>query len=127
MDRSALHYAALDNEIERVDELIRQGSDINRADVNGFTPLHIAGQQYSVEAARLLLEAGATVDAENVYGNTPLFVATFNSNGRGELIALLLEKGADPLHSNKSAQTPLGLAQLIANYDVAQFFAGDRQ
>lgn len=46
----------------------------------------------------------------------------FNSKGRGELIKLLRSHGADPLHSNASGQTPVRLARLIANYDVAQFF-----
>jgi ankyrin repeat protein len=52
-----------------------------------------------------------------------LFVAVFNSRGRGDLIALLREHGADPTAPNHSGQTPLGLARLIDNFDVAQFFA----
>lgn len=53
----------------------------------------------------------------------PLWVAVFNSKGRGELIGLLRAHGADPLHANASGQGPVGLARLIANYDVAQYFA----
>jgi ankyrin repeat protein len=63
------------------------------------------------------------VDAVNSYGNTPLFTAVFNSRGLGELIKLLRHHGADPWHPNNTGQTPTGLARLIANYDVAQFFA----
>ncbi len=70
-----------------------------------------------------LLDAGASVDVENTYGNTPLFVAVLNSRGRGDIIGLLRSRGADPLHVNASGQTPVGLARLIANYDVAQFFS----
>ncbi|HZM82946.1 MAG TPA: ankyrin repeat domain-containing protein [Candidatus Limnocylindrales bacterium] len=58
----------------------------------------------------------------NKFGNTPLFVAVFNSQGRGDLIQLLRGAGADPFKQNSSGQTPVGLARLIANYDVAQFF-----
>lgn len=90
--------------------------------MQGFTPLHFAAQQYSLSATAALLNAGATVDIENAFGTTALFVAVFNSNGRGELIGLLRSHGADPLQSNASGQTPVGLARLIANYDVAQFF-----
>ncbi len=70
----------------------------------------------------LALERGAEVDPVNAYGNTPLFVATVSSRGRGELIDLLLRYGADPTRANASGQTPVGLARLIGNYDVARFF-----
>ena len=63
------------------------------------------------------------MDAVNSNGNTPLFTAVFNSRGRGELIKLLRHHGADPWHPNNTSQTPIGLARLIANYNVAQFFA----
>jgi ankyrin repeat protein len=59
----------------------------------------------------------------NEHGNTPLFVAVFNSRGRGDLIRLLRASGADPRKENVHGQTPLGLARLIGNYDVAQFFS----
>ncbi|WP_263972339.1 hypothetical protein [Spongiactinospora rosea] len=39
------------------------------------------------------------------------------------MIELLRRWGADPFKANSSGQTPLGLARLIANYDVARFFA----
>ena len=47
------------------------------------------------------------MDARNVHGNTPLFVAAFNSAGRGEMIELLREHGADADAANKHEQTPL--------------------
>ena len=79
-------------------------------------------QEWAVGAARELLGAGASVDSANASGNTPLFVAVFNSRGRGDPIELLREKGADALHANNSGQTPVGLARLIGNFDVAQYF-----
>jgi uncharacterized protein len=63
------------------------------------------------------------VDSEDIHGNTPLWRAVFNSRGRGDLIELLLSSGADRGHRNKRGKTPLDLANTIANYDVAQFFA----
>ena len=94
----------------------------DNSDRDGFTPLHFAAQQGALEVLRLLLDRGAEVDACNRFGNTPIFVAVFNSRGRGDLITLLRERGADPLQANKSGQTPLGLARLIANYDVEKYF-----
>jgi ankyrin repeat protein len=121
--RTALHYAALENDVDQVEELLRSGNDPDVSDRQGFTPLHFAAQQGALEAARALLDAGATVDPVNVYGNTSLWTATFNSRGRGDLIMLLRSRGADPWHVNKAGRTPIDLSRRIGNYNVAQFFA----
>lgn len=123
LKRSPLHYAALENDLSATVALLTGGESADVQDEQGFTPLHFAAQEYSLSVARLLLESGASVDLENSFGNTPLFVAVFNSRGRGELIQELRSHGADPLHTNESGQTPVGLARLISNYDVAQFFS----
>ena len=120
--RTPLHYAALGNDVAQVVELLGGGADPDISDKQGFTPLHMAAQQGSLEAARALLDGAANVDSVNAFGNTPLFVAVFNSRGRGDLIELLRSRGADPLHVNNSNQSPAGLAKLIGNFDVAQFF-----
>ena len=117
-----LHDAVMDGALARLDDLLIGGSAPDAQDAQGFTALHLAAQEHSVAAASALLSWGAAVDAENGFGNTPLFVAVFNSRGRGELIELLQAAGADPHHANASGQTPLGLARLIGNYDVARFF-----
>jgi ankyrin repeat protein len=121
--RTPLHYAALANDAAAVSRLLSEGADPNVPDQLGFTALHFAAQQEAVAAAGALLAAGAEVDAINSYGNTPLSTAVFHSRGRGELIRLLRRHGADPWHPNNTGQTPAGTARMIANYDVAQFFA----
>ncbi len=120
--RTDLHHAAVDSDFERVHALIAAGSAVNARDRDGFTPLHFAAQEHAVAIARLLIDSGADVDAVNLHGNTPLFTAVFNSRGRGEMIELLRAAGADPRLTNGSGQTPVGLARLIDNYDVARFF-----
>jgi ankyrin repeat protein len=122
-ERSSIHYAAMDDEDSIIEALLAVGESPDIQDWQGFTPLHFAAQQYSLSAAAVLLKAGASVDLEDAFGNTPLFIAVFNSVGRGELIQLLRSYAADPLHANASGQTPVGLARLIANYDVARFFS----
>jgi uncharacterized protein len=122
MGRTPLHYAALEGDEQRVRDLLAGGADPNHKDHNGFTPLHLAAQDWQPQSAALLIEEGAEVDAVNKYGNTPLFVAVFNSKGRGDLIELLRSGGADPEKLNESGQNPVGLARMIGNYDVAQFF-----
>lgn len=120
--RSALHYAALSNDASEVTRLIAEGESPDSSDSQGFTPLHFACQEHALSAAAALLNLGATIDATNTFGNTPLFVAVFNSRGRPEMVDLLRSRGADPLHTNLAGQTPVGLARLIGNYDVAQSF-----
>jgi ankyrin repeat protein len=121
--RTEHHDAALTNDQPGAEARLAAGDDPNASDQKGFTPLHFAAQEGAVEVARLLLDHGAEVDRTNVYGNTPLFTAVFNSRGDGSLIELLRGRGADPQRENLSGQTPAGLARLIANYDVARFFA----
>ncbi|TMK19285.1 MAG: ankyrin repeat domain-containing protein [Actinobacteria bacterium] len=120
--RSPLHQAALMNDVDAARDRLAAGDDPGAADPAGFTPLHCAAQEGSLDAARLLLDAGANVDAVDALGNTPLWVAVFNSRGEGDAITLLRRYGADPFKKNNDGQTPLGLARLIADFDVAQFF-----
>jgi len=120
--RSPLHYAALTDDADEVRRLTAEGVFVDAPDSQRFTPLHLAAQEHALAAATALLDLGAQVDAANGFGNTPLFVAVFNSHGRPEMIDLLRSCGADPLHPNATGQTPAGLARLIGNYDVAQYF-----
>jgi uncharacterized protein len=120
--RTALHYAAAENNAVRAQELIEGKVDVNARDYNEWTALHFAAQSNSFEVAKLLIEAGAEVDSSDSFGNTPLSTAVFNYKGSGGLITLLREKKADPYRENHHGQSPLGLARLIANYDVAKYF-----
>jgi ankyrin repeat protein len=121
--RTPLHYAALEGNIGEILRLLADDLDPNTPDSKGFVALHFAAQEYQVAAARALLQGGARVDAVNAYGNTPLWTAVFNSQGRGEIIALLRLAGADPAHVNNAGRTPVELAHTIASSDVAQYFA----
>jgi ankyrin repeat protein len=120
--RSDLHYSALEGTAEQARALLAAGENPDLGDRDGFTPLHLAAQKGNLAVATVLLDAGAEVDPVNKYGNSPLFVAVFNSQGRGDVIELLRQHGADSRKVNTSGQTPVGLARLIANYDVKQFF-----
>lgn len=124
--RTPAHYAAMDNDETRLRALAAAGDAVDVPDREGFTPLHFAALHHASEAAGALVESGVTIDSENIYGNTPLFVAVYNYEGDPTIIQLLREHGADPHHSNKSGQTPAGLAHLIADTNVAEYFADVR-
>jgi uncharacterized protein len=109
--RTELHYAALEGNVRRITQLLDQGAHVNAADAAGWTPLHFAAQDYRVDAVATLIAAGAEIDAENRFGATPLSVAVFNSTGRGEVIRLLLDAGADPDRSNTAGVSARASAQ----------------
>jgi ankyrin repeat protein len=121
--RNDLHHACFDGDAGRVAALLAGGLDPGAPDDDGRTPLHAAVQAWSLPCCLALLDAGAPVDATDAHGNTPLSNAVFESRGRGELIKLLRERGADPTRPNNHGVSPLGLARTIANFDVRQFFA----
>jgi ankyrin repeat protein len=121
--RTDLHYAALAGDASKVKELLAGGLDPGVLDDDGRTPLHAAAQAWCPACCTALLEAGAAVDSADVNGNTPLWVAVFESRGRGEIIKLLRDRGADPTRPNRHGVSPLKLARTIANFNLRQFFA----
>ena len=120
---TAVLAAVLRDDAISMQALLDAGVDLNVRGDGGFTPLHLAAQQGSSAVAELLVARGAMVDAEDDYGKTPLAVAVLNYRDRGDMPSFLLAHGADPYHANHSGKTPIGLARIIANYDVARFFS----
>lgn len=121
LGRSALHHAVLKDQTDIAKLLLRAGLDINGKDHNGDTPLHLAAQEYLPHLARLLLDAGADINAADHHGNTVLSDAVYYSMGRGDVIELLLDRGADPDLPNLHGVSARQLAETIANYDVQRF------
>lgn len=120
--RTPLHHAVVHGDIVAVQHLLDQAVDVNIQDHRGWSALHFAAQANNAPITVLLLHAHAKVDLTDRHGNTPLFTAVFNAQGVGTVITLLRRAGADPYHHNAHGQSPIGLARLIANSDVAQFF-----
>lgn len=122
--KTPLAYATRRGDVAVTHALVEAGAEIERADADGVTPLlnailnaSIAGARGApagmehLAVARYLIERGANVDAADWYGETPLWAAVdvrnLDVNGPErdnridraaalDLIALLLERGADP-------------------------------
>ena len=81
--------------LKRLQDIIKDGGDINVQNKDGETPLHHA-VRYSenAEFIKELCNAGADVNAKNSYGHTPLHVAAYLNKGI-EVIKELVNAGAD--------------------------------
>ncbi|WEA00359.1 ankyrin repeat domain-containing protein [Mucilaginibacter sp. SJ] len=121
-NRSIIFHAVISGLFDLVSLILSENVAINIKDKKGWYPIHYAVQGYFVEITALLIDKGAEIDVKDDFGNTPLWRAVFASQGRGEIIKLLLSKGADSKKENSSGISPLSLAEKISNYDIKQFF-----
>jgi ankyrin repeat protein len=72
--------------------------------------------------ARLLLDHGADIDAiDDEYRSTPLGVAA--RRGQRELVALLIERGADTERAGAPWATPLAWANAKGHGPIAEVLA----
>jgi len=100
--------------------LVSAGALVDAADKGGATPLHRAVRARNAFAVRSLLEAGARVDLQlKKEGSTPLHLAVYGSGAGGtagteseqlEIIAALLQHGADPLARDARCRTAIDSA-----------------
>ncbi|WP_235238765.1 M48 family metallopeptidase [Paenibacillus alkaliterrae] len=107
--------AASEGDIERVEALLEGGMDPNVTDGEGWTALMWAAQLNELEIASSLITAGADPDmVEHSYEETALTIALFNESL--EIVAFLLEHGANPNLQDSSGWAPIMTA--AANGDA---------
>ncbi|XP_018612889.2 ankyrin repeat domain-containing protein 50 [Scleropages formosus] len=108
--RTALHVASWKGDLEAMALLLSHGADPNAQDEDGRAPLHSAAWRGQAAAARMLLEArGALVDlACRQQGATALCIAA--QEGHAGVVAVLLEKEADPDHVDQYGRSPVKVA-----------------
>jgi len=120
--RTPLMEAIIFKKEEIAKFLIDSGADINEQDSDGWCALHFAAQEFSVAVTKLLIEKKAKIDLRDSNGNTPLFRSLFSSQGRGDIISLLLSAGANKDLSNQSGVSPYDLAKQVTNFNLLQYF-----
>ena len=97
--------------------LLEQGMDPNHMSWHRLTLLHHMAASGELAKAQLLLDHGADMEAIDLeYQSTPLGVAA--RFGRRELVALLLERGADPDASGAPWSPPLAWARKRGHKDI---------
>jgi ankyrin repeat protein len=125
LGKTPLHLAAISNQTNIAQLLIKHGAKVEAYDNSGFTPLHCAAWQGSSEVAALLLKNKANPDTgvipsnpvlptpmmrpdQSLVGDTALHLAAIN--GQTNLVQILLKSGASINAANSAGRTALDLA-----------------
>jgi len=103
--RVSLHAAALQGNLDAIRQHINAGSELNKKDAYGSSPLIVAVTFGKTEVAKALIEAGADLEITNNEGATPLHIAAFFC--RTEIVRMLMDSGADKSALNKAGRTAL--------------------
>lgn len=121
-----LHYYLKNSESLAIDSkqfldmLLSEGLDLNSLQSKSpkSSALHLAVKLKKRDLVVQLVEYNVGIDTVDEEGNTPLWVAVmWYRNDDPFYISYLLENGADKNIENKHGVSPLGLSNVIANYD----------
>jgi ankyrin repeat protein len=91
---TALHWAAMNGDVELAQMLIFAGANVKATTrLGSYTPLYLASQQGHGKVIQALIKAGGDIKAGTPNGTTPLMVAA--ASGEVDAVRVLLENGAD--------------------------------
>lgn len=119
-DDFPLHGAAAKGDIEKVNELIAEGYDVDTRNSVNETPLHCAATGGQKDVVELLIAKGANVNAKNkARGWTPLYGAIIGDHK--DVAELLIAKGANiNTKGTFVGMTPLGFAVADGRSEMAK-------
>ncbi|XP_072301374.1 uncharacterized protein ankrd50l [Eucyclogobius newberryi] len=107
--RTALHVACWQGSAEMVNLLLKHSANPNAQDAEGRPSLHSAAWTGHSQVGRTLLETpGTDIDLCCNQGATALSIAA--QVGHVNIVAMLLDKGANPEHVDKYNRTPVKVA-----------------
>ena len=123
--QSALFPAARFGNRLAISALVEAGANLNQpAGANSWPPLMHAIHKNQLGAMKELLNLGADVNYIAGNGQTPLIMAA--GYGYADMVAVLLEKGADPAIQMIGGLTALDLA-ITGTADIDRFTIGNCQ
>ncbi|XP_045591872.1 poly [ADP-ribose] polymerase tankyrase-1 isoform X2 [Procambarus clarkii] len=104
-----LRIAVSLNNVETVEQLLREGVNPKVTDDKERSPLHIAASKGYTDTARLLLQYGADPNQRDAIGNTALHLAACTSHI--PTVTLLLKSGTNVRQTDNQGYSPLHLAR----------------
>lgn len=113
-----LSNALLSGDKDRIKFLVSKGADVNKPDLQGWTPLTAAARQRRDETIDLLVELGADPNKADGNGMTPLAAALMRDHVPS--IKTLVEHGADVEVPGQEDFRPLALALAEKKYEAAK-------
>lgn len=115
---TALHEAATQGDIDEIQILISEESDVDIRDEDGRTALHHSAISGDIIVMAALLNAGADPDLTDVEGRAALHYAAITCNP--DLAAILLGADANPDIRDDEDETALDIAERSACEEVVQ-------
>lgn len=103
-----IFFYIAENKLDKVIEFIDKGTDVNKPDSEGLTPLHWACDRGELPIVEYLVKSKANLEAEDPEeGSTPLHYAITSESY--DCAEYLIRHGADINHQNKEGETPMDL------------------
>ncbi|URD86007.1 serine threonine protein kinase [Musa troglodytarum] len=110
-----LLFLACQGDAKGVEDLLKDGVDVNSIDLDGRTALHIAACEGHVDVVKLLLSFRANIDARDRWGSTA--AADAKHYGNAEVYDILKARGAK---TPKARKTPMAVSnpQDVPEYEL---------
>jgi hypothetical protein len=105
----SLHDAARRGDLQRLQEFLQDGKNVNTKDFKGVTPLGYAVGHDQLSMVKVLIDAKANLNEVDSAGNSAVHFAA--GYGRVKVLEHLLARGANASKVNQMGLTPLGAAQ----------------
>ncbi len=120
---TALHWAALNGDVDLTQMLIVAGANVRATTrLCSYTPLYLASQKGNGRVIQALLKGGSDVKAGTTNGTTPLMAAA--ASGDIDAVRTLLDAGADVNEADGvRAQTPIMYAAASNRAAVIELLA----
>lgn len=108
--RTKIFSCTSSGNLEKVQELIERGANINHLDNAGWSPIHEAALKGQFKVLQYLIEKGGMINVRGYENNdTPLHDAC--SFGYFDCVKLLIENGADVYALNLDKKRPIDLCE----------------
>lgn len=118
---SALHIAIANGNNECVELLIKSGFNINILNNDNLTPLHISVKVNSAECTKILTKYGVNINTQTkITQSTALHYAC--NLGNTNIVAILLDNGADKYINNNTNQAPIMSIEHIKETNINTYY-----